>query len=93
MNVSVSTIFGTHLSSRGRATQLRSRIVEAGERITLDFLGVVSLSDSFADELFGVLALEHDLEWIRDNVGVTNASPEVLKALLRAIDNRLGQAA
>lgn len=91
--MNVEEVCGTHLSSRGRAAELRASLFASPSRLVLDFSGVVALSASFADELFGVLVIEKGLEWIRDNVGVENASKSVMRALLTAIDRRRNQAA
>lgn len=93
MNIEVAQQVGTHLSSRDRAAELRAYLADLGLKVTLDFSNVVSVSSSFADELFGVLVLEHGIEWLRDHVDVKGAAPDVLRSLLKAIDRRVSRVA
>jgi hypothetical protein len=52
---------GPDLAARGAGANLRreiERAVVAGEQVVVDLKEVQSISDSFADEAFGILALE-----------------------------------
>lgn len=84
---------GRHLASRTRARLLREQVVavvgSTVEKVTVDLEGVLSLSDSFADEFFGVLAIEQGEEWFRQRVEVVNASESVRYAILRVLANRV----
>ncbi|MEL6195777.1 MAG: STAS-like domain-containing protein [Myxococcota bacterium] len=95
VDVKIAERFGTHLSSRSRAAELRAQLELESRptRTELDFHGVVLVSTSFADELIGVLSQERGLNWLRDHVGVRGASDEVLQVLLEAIAGRTGRAA
>lgn len=59
MTIRLSDEFGAVLVGRGAAKRLRLRIEEAarvnGEGVMLDFEGVLTVSPSFADELFAKL--------------------------------------
>lgn len=82
-----------HLASRQRARLLRESALAEAERthqkIVLDLSGVLSLSDSFADELFGVLAQSQGDRWFQQHVEVTGASDVVRSSIVRAIRARL----
>lgn len=84
---------GRHLSSRDRARKLREDLLRSvgptPEHITVDMEGVLSLSDSFADELFAVLAQEKGVRWFKETITVANASPVVRAAVLRAVRVRM----
>ena len=86
---------GEDLSSRDRARRLREELVrEAGrdaQRLTFDFEGVRTLSDSFADELLAVLVEERGAEWFRQRVSLVNLSTDQRLIVLNAIDARLSR--
>ena len=82
----------TDLASRQAAAELRARIeqcAQSGEKVAIDLGSVFSISESYADELFGVLALRHGLEWLTDRVVFHNAKPVVFRAIADAIRQRL----
>ncbi len=86
---------GTDLSSRYRAARLRGEIFdvasEAGVRCEIDFAGVRTLSDSFADELFGVLVSERGEPWFKEHVLVTNLTGPIRATILEAVADRLAR--
>lgn len=95
MNVKIliSTQVGTDISSRTRAARVREEIVReivnGAESVTLDFTGVRTVSESFADELLAILAAEFGDEWFRTHIQVVNLSPFHRKTILDAIANRI----
>lgn len=85
-------IADTDLASRQAAAELRSQIVQhvlSGNKVSIDLSAVFSISESYADELFGVLALRNGLEWLTNNVVIRHASPLVFRAIAGAIRQRL----
>ena len=90
--VEIARTFGTDLSSRQRATALRLDIASqtaAGiTPVTLDFAGVRSVSESFADGAIAVLVAERGEEWFRQNVRLVNLTPSVRLSVLEAVDER-----
>ena len=80
-----------HLASRGRASSVREEVLVAASqgRVVIDLTGVESVSDSFADELFGVLAEEQGETWFQGHLEVRGASDVVRSAIVRAIRSRL----
>lgn len=80
------------LANRTTAAQERQRIetlANQGEQVTLDYAGVVSLSGSYADELFGVYALRHGIEGLKATIKIKGASTTVARAIGQAIQNRM----
>lgn len=90
--VEIAKTFGTDLSSRQRAAALRLDIASqtaAGiSPVTLDFAGVRTVSESFADGAIAVLVAERGEEWFRQNVRLINLSPFVRLSVLEAVDER-----
>lgn len=84
---------GLDLASRDRARKLREDfLAHAGsspERLTFDFEGVRTLSDSFADELLAVLVEERGEVWFREHIKLVNLSSEQRQIVLSAIQTRL----
>lgn len=86
--------FGTDLSSRHRASELRVSVegrIASGDvgKITIDLHGVRTISHSFADELFAVLVLDFGEEWFREHLRLVRSSPSVRQTILEAIQQRL----
>jgi hypothetical protein len=88
-------ICGKDVSSRNRAAGLRLQIVAdaAAQKVRLDFAGVRTVSESFADELFGVLIEDYGEQWFREHVEVANLSDLSRETVLDAIAHRLHLAA
>lgn len=85
----------TDLASRRSASELRAN-VESSLRsgyATLDFSFVESVSESYADELIGVLVEHYTLQWVFARLQVVGASPAVVQSLTQAIRYRLERAA
>jgi hypothetical protein len=92
----IGRLVGSDISSRDRAAHLRRAILEdhqKSSRVVLDFSGVRTISESFADELFGVLIEEKGEEWFRTTVKVTDLAALPRKTVLEAIANRLHETA
>lgn len=92
MNEANYTITETDLASRHSAAGLRTRIVsrvQAGDRAVIDFAAVLSISESYADELFGVLAAHYGLDWLTNHVAVKGVRPVVFRVIANAIRYRL----
>ena len=85
------TIAETDLASRQAAARFRAVVEQrAGrDRVAIDLSAVLSLSESYADELFGVLVARHGLEWFAGHVSVHGANPAVFRSIANAIRYRL----
>ncbi|WP_081619317.1 STAS-like domain-containing protein [Thioalkalivibrio sp. ALE28] len=83
-------LHGTDLASRTTAAALRAEVIAASKAglVTVNFSSVESVSESYADESFGVLADEFGLEWVTEHVRFEGIKPEVLRALAEAIYRR-----
>lgn len=84
----------TDLASRRAAAELRSEIseaVRAGSTVYIDLSKVQSLSESYADELFGILAVELGLERLFANVKPKAANTQVTKSIVFAIKRRIDE--
>lgn len=80
------------LASRQAAAQLRAKIeshVQSGSHVAISFKEVFSISESYADELFGVLVLRYGLDWLVDNIGFEHINSASFKAIANAIHQRL----
>lgn len=92
MNVTVLTIADTDLGSRHAAAKFRALVEKcalAGEKVVLNLGAVLSLSESYADELFGVLVARHGLEWFAEHISFRATDPAVFRVIVTAIRYRL----
>lgn len=86
---------GSDLASRSSAARERYRLVSAvqqGQQVIVDLSEVLSISESYADELFGILAAQKGLEWITKNVRLVDVTDSVLEVVATVIDRRLMEA-
>lgn len=84
------------LASRSAAAQERAlieNIARRGEQVVLDYSDVVSLSGSYADELFGVFTQHHGAQALKSTLKVKGASSAVTYAIGVAIQHRMTQTA
>lgn len=85
---------GSDLASRASARNLRvkaEQTVETGKIAVIDLTNVVSVSESYADELFAILIEQHGLEWFSDNIKLQYQpnSNDILLSIATAIRYRL----
>lgn len=84
--------FGELLSTRAigeDVRQLVESIVNGGGVARIDFTGVDGITISFADEVFGKLALKWGLERLRAAIRVRNADDEIARTISFAVNGRL----
>lgn len=84
------------LASRSLASKERSalyRQLHDHEQIVIDLASVESISESFADELFGVLVLERGFDFVIKHVKIINAADDVLRSIAIAMKRRRAIAA
>ena len=94
MKTSIIVLPDSDLASRAKARGYReavNQIIAHGNKVEFDFSSVFSISDSFADELFGVLASEIGRDGIGDYIKVINAKDSIYKIIALNILNRLNQ--
>jgi STAS-like domain of unknown function (DUF4325) len=90
------TISETDLGSRTSAARFRSvieRDLTEGSSVVIDLGAVISASDSWADELFGVLVARLGLERFIDRVKIRGGSPPVMRTIADVVRDRLNQGA
>lgn len=83
---------GTDLASRQTAATVRynvASVVSSGNKVVVDLSDIESLSYSYADELFGVIAATQGFEWLVENVKIANAKEHVLRVIAEVISRRL----
>lgn len=85
----------TDLASRTSANNLRFKIeqvISIRKIAVIDLTNVISISESYADELFAVLVAQHGLEWFSNNIKLLYQLPHsnhVLLTISTAIRHRL----
>lgn len=82
---------GTDLASRHTAADLRRHIeqsIAAGHPVVVDLRHVLSISESYADELFGVLIAARGLQWFGAWVQVL-ANRDTLVSIAGAVRERV----
>jgi hypothetical protein len=83
---------GPDLASRKTAAIERHKLlghIANGSKAVVDLSGVVSLSYSYADELFGVLAATKGFDWFTKNVILLGANEHVLRVVAEVVNRRL----
>ncbi len=84
------------LASRNQAIPQRHKIevlLREGNFIDLDLSGVFSVSESYSDEIFGVLVVKFGITKVLSQVKVRNASPAILKSIAKVIQRRSNEVA
>lgn len=83
---------GSDLAARTSARYQRIQVEQAiasNKTIVIDLANVLSVSESYADELFAVLVKKYGLEWFSSNIKLQHASKPVLLSIATAIRRRL----
>ncbi|MBD8685032.1 STAS-like domain-containing protein [Pseudomonas sp. CFBP 13719] len=81
----------TDLASRSLAAQERATIetlLQNSDMVNVDLGRVSSISESYADELFGVLVLQRGLEYVTKHLRIINAADNVLRPIAVAMKRR-----
>jgi hypothetical protein len=85
----------TDLASRSLAAQERTQIenlLASNDMVQVDLGRVASISESYADELFGVLVLKRGLEFVTQHLRIVNAADNVLRPIAVAMKRRTSAA-
>jgi len=83
---------GPDLASRRTAAIERQKLLgytASRNKVVVDLGNVVSLSYSYADELFGVLTAIKGWDWLTKNVSTHGANEHVLRVIAEVINRRL----
>jgi anti-anti-sigma regulatory factor len=84
----VESDLAARTSARYRRIEVEQAIA-SNKTIVIDLTNVLSVSESYADELFAVLVKKHGLEWFSTNIKLQHASKSVLLSIATAIRRRL----
>lgn len=79
------------LASRNQAIPQRYKIevlINGGNFVDLDLSDVYSISESYSDEIFGVLVVKFGVTKVLQQVKVRNACPSTLKSIAKVIQRR-----
>jgi len=68
--------------------KIESYIVQRSIKVRLDLSNVASISESYSDELFGVLVLKHGASKVLENVQLEGAKRHVLFSIAKVINRR-----
>ncbi|MGE0969064.1 STAS-like domain-containing protein [Klebsiella sp. WOUb02] len=84
------------LASRNQAIPQRHQIevlIKDGNAVDLDLSGVYSISESYSDEIFGVLVVKFGVTRVLSQIKIRNASPSILKSIAKVIQRRSNEVA
>lgn len=92
MNINAFILPSGDLASRGLAIPYRleiERLLNSNFNvIKLDLSNVASISESYADELFGILVKDFGLEQVLERMTIINADDYVLASIASVIERR-----
>lgn len=78
----------TRVSGRRAYDEIMASTSDLSRKTTFDFEGVESITNSFADEVFGRIALERGFSEMRENTAFINIRPFWARVVRNAINNR-----
>lgn len=85
-------LFGRTLVTRAAGNQAYKVISEAIDRskgvAVFDFSGIDSVTNSFADEVFGRLVSDRGMNWMRNNTSFKNVNRSWAMVIRGAMDSR-----
>lgn len=84
------------LASRSLAIPQRHKIeslLNEGKVVSLNLEGVFSISESYSDEIFGVLVVKFGAKKVLSGLKVKNASPCILRSIAKVIQRRSNELA
>lgn len=85
--------YGTDLSSRTIGSTVRNLILSAlhnsSDAVLVSCQDIRTLSESFADEVFGILVAEKGKPWFKEHVSIIGLNENTRSAILRAVAERL----
>ena len=88
----IKELYGQHLSSTKKATELRQDILEQinlNFNVEVDFAGVRSISSGWARNAFGLIVKSKGEEFFKNHILISNMSKGVRKTLLEGIQEVL----
>lgn len=70
--------------SRGSGEIIRKKIkplLDKEEKVTLDFVGIKGITQSFADEIFGIFVRAFGIDYIKGKLLIVNANDSIRKVI------------
>ncbi|MCW8895455.1 MAG: STAS-like domain-containing protein [Sulfurimonas sp.] len=70
--------------SRGSGELIREKmkpVLDNGGDVTLDFTGIESITQSFADEIVGIFVRAFGIDYIKDSLRLNNANDSIKQTL------------
>lgn len=90
--LSLTTEVGRYPSSRAKGAAFRRQLTQAlangAPTVQVDLQGVEAMSDSFADEVFGVLVAQRGKDWFKAHINLLNLTPVLREDLLAVLRRR-----
>lgn len=83
--------YGTDFGTRDMGQKLRQKLlalIDAGDKVVLDFTGVNVVSNSFADECIAKLLLEMPLDELKRHTTFRGLNPLAERSVLVALQRR-----
>ena len=83
--------YGTDFGTRDMGQKLRQKLlalINAGDKVVLDFTGVNVVSNSFADECIAKLLLEMPLDELKRHTTFRGLNPLAERSVLGALQRR-----
>ncbi len=81
----------TRVAGRSAFTKISKEIQSADGIVTFDFAGVDSITNSFADEVFGRMVCEIGIAEMKERATFKNISPFWARIVRAAMDSRASQ--
>ncbi len=91
MNEITIKLKGTDLTSRRSASEKRKQIdqeINNGNLVSVDLSEVIMMSEAYADELFGIIAINLGVDEFATKIRLLNVSDTVLKSIAIVIRRR-----
>ncbi|WP_127958765.1 STAS-like domain-containing protein [Serratia microhaemolytica] len=79
------------LASRAQGVIQRHKIeavIRNGDMAHIDLSDVYSVSESYSDEIFGVLVIKFGVDTVLQHVRILNASPSILRSIAKVMQRR-----
>ena len=82
----------TDLASRTLARAYRNDVesnLRANFKIIIDLDGVLSISESFSDELFGVIVAKYGVNTLTSNIKIINVDNTTIRSIASVVNRRV----
>lgn len=83
------SVLGTRVAGREAYQIIMERTNSLSEKVIFDFSGVTTITNSFADEVFGRMVVEMGMDALRERTTFKNISGMWARVVRRAMDSHL----